>query len=494
MATQLLRLATCQARNTRKLETLASSMAQYLYDTDILDVDMQVIVQQCHCQSANKIAKGLAASIAERFPYANFYAARKKNSTPGTIEMRGGKGVGRFICAFYAQINPGGPGKEKDTEKSRVAYFAKCLVALGKVKNLREIAFPYGIGCGLARGDWDVYSGMIEDFASDNEHIKVYVVSQDPEPEPEPQLTEDESPEEEKIDPAFIKWISRQLKEDPDLLKKFPDFLKFFQDEYHEYLHNVVEDDEVVDVPTVEEGAEVPELDWASSNLEEYTELNIPPGWEGFFNEQLDVDTGSIHELSKYLLTELQKGDIYPPLHLVYNIFHILKPEDIKVVIIGQDPYINPGEAMGISFSVPDDVEVPSSLRNIYKEMKDDGFEVEDPTNGNLMRWCEQGVFLINSALTVRAHESGSHSKKWNESFSSQLMRWLSDARASNPLVVIMWGGHAQNFAKLFGEQHKKIMGVHPSGMSASRGFFGSKPFSKANKLLALLGHDPIAW
>ena len=272
-----------QARNTRKLETLASSMAQYLYDTDILDVDMQVIVQQCHCQSANKIAKGLAASIAERFPYANFYAARKKNSTPGTIEMRGGKGAGRFICAFYAQINPGGPGKKKDTEKSRVAYFAKCLVALGKVKNLREIAFPYGNGCGLAttfsKERWDVYSGMIEDFASDNGHIKVYVVSQNPEPEPEPQLTEDESPEEEKIDSAFIKWISRQLKEDPDLLKKFPNFLKFFQDEYHEYLQNVDEDDEVVETTAVEEGTEVPELDWASSliwrNIQSRTFLQV---------------------------------------------------------------------------------------------------------------------------------------------------------------------------------------------------------------------------
>ena len=196
--------------------------------------------------------------------------------------------------------------------------------------------------------------------------------------------------------------------------------------------------------------------------------------------------------MSKYLLTELQKGDIYPPLHLVYNIFHILKPEDIKVVIIGQDPFHDCDQAMGIAFSVPEEIHVLPSLRNIYKELKDDGFEVKDRTNGNLKKWCDQGIFLINSALTVRAHEAGSHSKKWNESFSSQLMRWINEN--CDPLVVIMWGNHALNFSKLFSDKHKKIISVHPSPLSALRGFFGSKPFSKANKYLLTLGREAIDW
>lgn len=458
-------------------------MAEYVYETDILDIDTQVIVQQCYCSCATKGAKGLAADIKKRFPHADFYSARKKDSKPGTIEMKGGKGIGRFVCAFYAQKFPGGPGKDGDSTKEREHYFGKCLTSLAKVKNIREVAFPYKIGCGLASGEWDNYSAMIEEFARDNDHIRVLVINWDPEPKnPPEEISED--------DTAFIKWVCAEIEKDHNILDKFPELSDYFRSKYYDYLHNVSEDDAIAEKSQDEEDENI---SWNTTTLEEYTENHKPEGWEDFFTQQLDPDCGSIREISKYLFGELQKGEIYPELSNVYKVFET-NPEDIRVIIIAQDPYINPGEATGIAFSVPEDVNIPPSLRNIYKELKDDGFDVTDSQSGDLTKWREQGVFLINSALTVRAHESGSHSKKWNESFSPQLMRWISDARANNPIVVIMWGNHAQSFSRFFGDEHRKIMGVHPSPLSASRGFFGSKPFSKANKHLAALGYEPIDW
>lgn len=489
-------------------------MINYIYESNILDSDAQVIVlvvPTSNCLKTCKKGKGLAASITERFPYADFYTNRKKDCVPGSIEMRGGKGIGRFVCAFYAQIRPGKPiegsseerssgfSNERDREEKRIQYFAKCLIALGSVKNLREVAFPYKIGCGLAGGNWEKYLNMIKEFAISNKNVKVFIISQEPSPVRDEEK-EDILLEEIELEKAFVKWICRQLKDDPERLRnEAPDLLLKLHEEYYNYLHNVEEDDEKIsreeNVSILEESQESKlnsDYTWETTMLEEYTEKNIPEGWEEFFTDQLDIETGSIHEISKYLFGESQKGEIYPELHLVYNIFSILKPEDIKVVIIGQDCYINAGEAMGISFSVPEGIDVPPSLRNIYKELQDDGFEVADHSSGDLTKWCEQGVFLINSALTVRAHESGSHSKKWNESFSPSLMRWLNEN--CNPLVIIMWGKHAQNFSNFFGDGHRKIMSVHPSPLSAHRGFFGSKPFSKTNKHLVALGYDPIDW
>jgi uracil-DNA glycosylase len=230
---------------------------------------------------------------------------------------------------------------------------------------------------------------------------------------------------------------------------------------------------------------------WSNSSLLEYTQTFIPKGWEEIFNTMLDEDSGIIQEVSDLLSVEAQQYEIFPPMHLVYHIFERLEPKDIKVILIGQDPYINDGEAMGISFSVPDKIKVPPSLGNIFTELKADGFTVENPKCGDLSAWCDQGVFLINTALTVRAHESGSH-KFWLESFTPTLLRWLD--RVCQPCVVIMWGNSAQAFDKFFGARHKKIKNVHPSPLSAHKGFFGSKPFSSANKMLKSLRRGQIDW
>ncbi len=466
---------------------------QYLYCTDLLSLsstDYKVLVQQCYCVSSSKGAKGLAKDIIRTFPYADFYSERTKNSKSGTIQMKGSP-HGRWICAFYAQVHPGSSGKKNDTSEDREKYFQECLDALSNVKNLKSVAFPQNIGCGLAGGSWESYEEMIKNFATSNPTIQVCIVS------PNKNAAREDSN-------LFINWVCTQIKKDPSRLEKVPKWLANLKLEYKEWLKNPEEDSPTEEVPLDEEpfpaspsSLHTPpcsllhSIEWQNLSLEEYIEANIPPGWEEFFENQMDLELGTIHGISKFLQSEKQKGEIFPPLDLVFNIFNILQPKDIKVVIIGQDPYHDVGQAMGISFSVPDDIEVPSSLRNIYKEMRDDGFKINDPLKGNLMKWCEQGVFLINTALTVKAHEPKTHTEKW-KLFTQALFRHLNSN--CDPLVIIMWGNPAQSFSSYFAERHRRIMSSHPSGLSCHKGFFGSRPFSKANKFLISLGKEPIDW
>jgi uracil-DNA glycosylase len=233
--------------------------------------------------------------------------------------------------------------------------------------------------------------------------------------------------------------------------------------------------------------------DYDNIELVDYLADHTPSGWEEFFTEQQNKDYGSLIEISSFLMRRAEDGvKIYPPLNLVFSVFDWVTPEHIKVLIIGQDPYHDEGQAMGISFSVPVGIKVPPSLRNIYTELQDDGFTVKDPSCGDLTPWCQQGVMLLNSALTVEAHQAASHSKKWMETFTPSLMRYLDTT--CNDLVIIMWGDHAQSFKKYFGTRHKMLMSPHPSPFSAHKGFYGSKPFSKTNKQLKTWGKTPIDW
>lgn len=382
---------------------------EYLYDSDLLDCGAQIIAQQCNCVS--KYGKGLSKTISDTYDYANFYD-RTSPSTPGTIEVRGGKGK-QWILAMYAQYHPGGPSeRDGDTKEQRILWFEACLEKITNIKNLRDIAFPYNIGCGLAKGDWDTYRVLLDKFAEENT-FRVILVSQNLEPL---------SPKDKK-----------------------------------------------------------------KKTLLEHTLENTPEGWEDFFESALEL---SIPPISEYLEAEDEK--IYPKIDDVYKIFDMLKPKEIKVVIIGQDPYHDQGQAMGIAFSVPDGITPPPSLRNIYKELESSGFKVANKKNGDLSAWCERGVFLINTALTVLAHTPKSHSKIWNFAFTPDLLSWMNEE--CEDLVVILWGKDAQNMGSVFGSRHRKIESVHPSPLSASKGFFGSDPFNKANNYLEELGRDPIDW
>lgn len=189
---------------------------------------------------------------------------------------------------------------------------------------------------------------------------------------------------------------------------------------------------------------------------------------------------------------ERQTQEIYPPREDMFSCFRHCPLEDVKVVIIGQDPYHGPGQAHGMSFSVRPGVKTPPSLQNIFKELRDDlGYDI--PDSGYLEPWARQGVLLMNTSWSVRRGQAGSHADYGWMTFSEHLLEMLNDVE--RPLVFILWGAHAQKIgAKITSPRHLKITSAHPSPFSAARGFFGSRPFSRANEFLEKTGQTPIDW
>ena len=197
-------------------------------------------------------------------------------------------------------------------------------------------------------------------------------------------------------------------------------------------------------------------------------------------------------ELSDFVETERKGHSVFPSAKLTFNALNKIELENIKVVIIGQDPYHNYGQANGLSFSVANGIKIPPSLKNIFKELQSDlGCNI--PTSGNLEKWAEQGVLLLNATLSVRAHEPGSHQKKGWEKFTDTIIELIS--KNCEKIVFILWGNFAQQKLKLINEDnHYIIKSVHPSPFSARNGFFGSKPFSKTNEYLTSVGKENIDW
>jgi uracil-DNA glycosylase len=196
--------------------------------------------------------------------------------------------------------------------------------------------------------------------------------------------------------------------------------------------------------------------------------------------------------LANFVKAEYQTQTVFPNESELFNAFNFCPFNDVKVVILGQDPYHGPGQAHGLCFSVRDGVAFPPSLRNIFKEIQlDTGAPI--PTTGNLSRWATQGVLLLNATLTVRAHIAGSHQKKGWETFTDQVIRTISEQHQH--VVFLLWGAYAQKKAELINaEKHLVLQSVHPSPLSASRGFFGNHHFSRANQYLVQNGKTPIAW
>ncbi len=205
-----------------------------------------------------------------------------------------------------------------------------------------------------------------------------------------------------------------------------------------------------------------------------------------------EFESDYFRELTAFVKSEREGDEIYPPEHLVYNAFNKTVFDNIKVVILGQDPYHGEGQAHGLSFSVPEGVKIPPSLRNIYKELNSD-IGIDIPSHGNLERWAEQGVLLLNATLTVRANSAGSHQKRGWERFTDNVIKAISDN--SNSVVFMLWGNYAHKKAILINEnKHLILKSVHPSPLSARRGFMGCKHFSQANRYLSDAGQDVINW
>lgn len=198
-------------------------------------------------------------------------------------------------------------------------------------------------------------------------------------------------------------------------------------------------------------------------------------------------------QLTDFVRHEYATTTCYPPGRLIFNAFNLCPFDSVKVVIIGQDPYHEAGQAMGLSFSVPDGVAMPPSLQNIFKEIQGD-LGIGMPQSGNLTRWAEQGVLLLNATLTVRAHQAGSHQRHGWERFTDAAISRLSEGR--DHLVFILWGGYARSKASLIDRsRHLVLESVHPSPLSANRGgWFGNHHFSRCNEYLAGHGMGPINW
>lgn len=197
-------------------------------------------------------------------------------------------------------------------------------------------------------------------------------------------------------------------------------------------------------------------------------------------------------ELFKFVKQEYDTKQVFPPAEDIFNAFHLTPFQDVKVVIIGQDPYHNDGQAHGLCFSVKPEVDIPPSLVNIYQELHDD-LDCYIPNNGYLVKWAKQGVLMLNTVLTVRAHMANSHHGKGWEEFTDAAIRALNEK--GRPIVFILWGRPAQmKKSMLNNPRHLILEAPHPSPLSAYRGFFGSRPFSKTNAFLAENGLEPIDW
>ena len=207
---------------------------------------------------------------------------------------------------------------------------------------------------------------------------------------------------------------------------------------------------------------------------------------------QTEFDAPYFAELVSFVRQEDQQGRVYPPGRLIFNAFDQCPFDKVKVVIIGQDPYHEPGQAQGLCFSVPDGVQIPPSLINIYKEIEDD-LGVKCPPSGDLTRWARQGVLLLNATLTVREHQAGSHQRRGWEQFTDAVIATLS--RERDGLVFLLWGSYAQSKRMLIdSSRHLVLQSPHPSPLSAHRGFFGNHHFSQANAWLQSHGQQPILW
>jgi len=219
-------------------------------------------------------------------------------------------------------------------------------------------------------------------------------------------------------------------------------------------------------------------------------DVKIEPGWKSRLRTEFEKDYFT--RLTDFIKEEYRMAAIYPPGALIFNAFDICPFDTVKAVILGQDPYHGPGQAHGLCFSVRERIEYPPSLINIFREIESD-LGIPQPLSGDLTRWAGQGVLLLNATLTVRAHQAGSHQKKGWEEFTDYVIKVLNNEKSN--LVFFLWGAYAQKKGESIDRsRHLVLESVHPSPLSASKGFFGNRHFSRCNDYLVTKGIEPIDW
>ncbi|SMO52400.1 uracil-DNA glycosylase [Melghirimyces algeriensis] len=218
--------------------------------------------------------------------------------------------------------------------------------------------------------------------------------------------------------------------------------------------------------------------------------FRLPQDWEHVLSHELKQPY--IQQLTEFLEMERKQYTIYPSEADLFSALELTPYSQVKVLLLGQDPYHNENQAHGLSFSVRNGVSIPPSLRNIFKELQDD-LGYDPPNHGYLEHWARQGILLLNAVLTVRAHQANSHKNKGWETFTDSVIRKVNEKET--PVVFVLWGNYAKKKKKLIDlKRHMVIESAHPSPLSAKRGFFGSRPFSSINRLLKEAGHSEIDW
>ncbi len=216
----------------------------------------------------------------------------------------------------------------------------------------------------------------------------------------------------------------------------------------------------------------------------------LPANWQNTLNEEFDKPY--FNKLEKILDNEFENEKIYPNRQDIFNAFKYTNFDDVKLLLLGQDPYHRKDQAHGLSFSVLDNIALPPSLKNIYKELEAD-LGIKSPKNGNLIKWANQGVLLLNAVMTVRDKNPNSHKNQGWEKFTDAVIKKLNERE--KPLIFLLWGNYAKKKSTLIdSKKHIIIQGVHPSPLSANSGFFGSKPFSKINQALKNINQNEINW
>ncbi len=219
-------------------------------------------------------------------------------------------------------------------------------------------------------------------------------------------------------------------------------------------------------------------------------DVKIEQSWKELLKDEFEKEY--FINLVNFVKQEYKTRTIYPPGKDIFNAFDLCPVDKVKVVIIGQDPYHGKGQAHGLCFSVKDEITVPPSLRNIYKELNDDIGKVI-PETGNLEHWAKQGVLMLNATLTVRAGQAGSHQGKGWETFTDAAIKQIAETKEN--LVFLLWGAYAQKKGQVINtDKHYILKSPHPSPLSAHNGFFGSKHFSKTNNFLKSIGKEEIKW
>lgn len=231
-------------------------------------------------------------------------------------------------------------------------------------------------------------------------------------------------------------------------------------------------------------------MDLKDKLTKEYWESMLSGTWKEILSSEFEKEY--FKKLNLFLEDEYNNYEVFPKRERIFEAFNLTPFEDVKVVIIGQDPYHGDGQAHGLAFSVMPGIKTPPSLKNIYKELNSE-YGCYIPDNGYLVKWSKQGVLMLNTSLTVRAHEANSHSKKGWEKFTDAAIKAISERRES--VVFVLWGNNAKKKVKLIdSDKHMVIEGVHPSPLSASRGFFGCNHFRMINEFLQEKGYSEIDW